>query len=108
MKSMTSLAALAALALAGTAYADTLLIDRVERGAHQPRPTMGMTMDQVRTRYGEPAQTFAPVGGNRPQHPPITRWQYDGYIVYFEHDKVIYSVPDRTTAYEQGPKPADE
>ncbi len=107
MKSMTSLAALAALLLAGTAYADTLLVDRVARSADQPRPTQGMTMGQVRTRFGDPTAELAPVGGGRPQHPPITRWQYDGYTVYFEHDKVIYSVPDRATVYEQGPKPVD-
>lgn len=107
MKSMTSLAVLAALALPGTAYADTLLIDRVENAADQPRPTMGLSMDQVRARYGEPSATFAPVGGGKPQHPPITRWQYPGYTVYFERDKVIYSVPDKATAYEQGPKRVD-
>lgn len=107
MKSMTSLAALAAIALSGTAYADTLLIDRVENAADQPRPTQGLTMDQVRARYGEPTATFAPVGGGKPQHPPITRWHYDGYTVYFERDKVIYSVPDKATVYEEGPKPVD-
>lgn len=104
---MTSLTVLAALALAGPATADTLLIDRVERAADLPRPTQGLSMDDVRARYGEPVAQFAPVGGGRPQHPPITRWQYDGYTVYFEHDKVIYSVADRSTAYEQGPKPVD-
>jgi hypothetical protein len=107
MKSMASWAALAALALTGTAYADTLLIDRVENAADQPRPTMGLSMDQVRSRFGEPIAQFAPVGGGKPQHPPITRWQYDGYTVYFERDKVIYSVPDKATVYEEGPKPVD-
>ena len=104
---MTLLTVLATLALAGPAAADTLLIDRVERAASLPRPTQGLSMAEVRARYGDPVAQFAPVGGGRPQHPPITRWQYDGYTVYFEHEKVIYSVADRSTAYERGPKPID-
>ena len=60
----------------------------------------------MRSRFGEPAQTFAPVGGNKPQHPPITRWAYASFTVYFEHDKVIDIVQNRSTAFEQGPKPA--
>lgn len=107
MKRMTSLAALAAFALSGTAYADTLLIDRVERAEDLPRPEQGLTMAQVRSRYGEPRAELSPAGGGSHHQPLINRWQYDGYIVYFERDKVIYSVPDRTTAYEQGPKPVD-
>ena len=95
-------------AFAGSAAADTLLIDRVDREVGSERPTRGMTMSQVRARFGEPSAELGTVGGASAAQPPITRWQYDGYIVYFEHDHVVYSVPERTTAYELGPKPADE
>ena len=95
----------AALAAAPVA-ADTLLIDRVQRENAAAEPTRGMTMDTVRSRYGEPAQRFEPVGGNKPQHPPITKWSYAEFTVYFEHNKVIDIVQNRSTAFEHGPKPA--
>ncbi|NIP73512.1 MAG: hypothetical protein GWO16_11000 [Gammaproteobacteria bacterium] len=55
-----------------------------------PRPTRGMSMDQVRQRFGDPLQTHPPVGD-----PPITRWVYDRFTVYFEHQYVIHSVAHR-------------
>ena len=53
-------------------------------------PTNNMTMSQVRSVKGDPDSMFEPVG-----EPPITRWQYPGYVVYFEHDRVITSVAGR-------------
>lgn len=50
-------------------------------------PERGMTRSQVVQRYGEPSSRKAPVGD-----PPITRWVYDGYTVYFERDYVIHAV----------------
>jgi hypothetical protein len=41
----------------------------------------------VRNRYGVPAKEDAPVGD-----PPITRWDYNGWSVYFEYDLVLYTV----------------
>jgi hypothetical protein len=107
MKIACSIALLAtALAAAPAAvHADVLLVDRVQKEAVMPVPPRGITMDQVLARYGEPAERVAPVGGNKPQHPPITRWVYGDFTVYFEHDKVIDTVANRL-ALEQGPKPA--
>lgn len=51
------------------------------------RPARGMSMQNVETRYGEPSKREAAVG-----QPPITRWEYPGFVVYFEHDKVIHAV----------------
>ncbi|HEY5791408.1 MAG TPA: hypothetical protein VIX81_12330 [Gammaproteobacteria bacterium] len=53
-------------------------------------PGNGLTMDQVVAQFGEPQQKSSPVGD-----PPITRWAYEGYTVYFEHDKVLHSVIGR-------------
>jgi hypothetical protein len=53
-------------------------------------PLRGMHMDQVREAYGEPQEIMPPVGD-----PPISRWLYDGYTVYFEYSYVIQSVPSR-------------
>lgn len=50
-------------------------------------PHRGETMADVRARYGAPSSRRGPVG-----RPPITRWNYDGYHVYFEGDRVIHTV----------------
>ena len=51
-------------------------------------PRNNMSQAAVRQRYGDPEQEMAAVG-----RPPISRWRYPDYIVYFERDKVIISVP---------------
>lgn len=53
-------------------------------------PRGSMTMEAVRAAKGDPDTILAPVGD-----PPITRWQYPEYVVYFEHDLVITSVAGR-------------
>jgi len=50
-------------------------------------PAPGSTMDTVRAKFGAPSSEEAPVG-----QPPISRWEYPGYIVYFEYDKVLHTV----------------
>lgn len=50
-------------------------------------PSSGMTMDTVKSRFGEPQQTYPAVGD-----PPITRWVYGNFTVYFEYDRVIHAV----------------
>ncbi|GAB4357438.1 MAG: hypothetical protein Kow006_25250 [Gammaproteobacteria bacterium] len=47
-------------------------------------------MEEVQARFGVPSAKLPPVGD-----PPITRWVYDDYTVYFEHQYVIHSVPNR-------------
>ena len=51
------------------------------------RPSRGMTMDKVEAVYGRPSQRSSAVG-----EPPITRWDYPGFVVYFEHQYVIHAV----------------
>src|SRR5579862_9473647 len=50
-------------------------------------PTRGMTMTQVASKFGEPVTKVPAVG-----KPPISRWEYPGFIVYFEHERVLHSV----------------
>jgi hypothetical protein len=50
-------------------------------------PARGMTMGQVATKFGAPTTKVPPVG-----NPPISRWEYPGFVVYFERDHVIHSV----------------
>lgn len=52
-----------------------------------PTPTRGMSMAGVRDAFGEPNTEHPAVG-----EPPITRWDYDRFSVFFEYDKVLHSV----------------
>jgi hypothetical protein len=53
-------------------------------------PANGLSMEQVIARFGEPRQRVPAVGD-----PPIARWAYEGYTVYFEHQTVLHSVVHR-------------
>ncbi|BBD79990.1 hypothetical protein [Aerosticca soli] len=92
--------ALFALALAAgwPARADELLLRRVQQEQSLQLPPRGMRMAEVERRYGPPVRKLDPRGGDSPKHPLIQRWQYDGYIVYFERDRVIHSVLDTPVA----------
>lgn len=50
-------------------------------------PQRGTSMDTVRARYGEPLQASAPIG-----EPPITRWNYEDFSVFFEYDHAINTI----------------
>lgn len=50
-------------------------------------PSRGMTMEKVEATFGAPASREAAVG-----QPPITRWEYPAYVVYFEHNIVLHTV----------------
>ncbi len=50
-------------------------------------PVRGMTMTEVTQHFGHPREKRVPVG-----QPPITRWVYPKYTVYFEYKYVIDSV----------------
>jgi hypothetical protein len=90
-------------ALAGTAavapvvHADTLLMNVEAEHAHD-LPQRGLTMAQVEKRYGAPLEKLPVRGGDTPKHPPINRWRYAGYTVYFERNIVIHSVLDHAVA----------
>ena len=90
-------ATLALLLLASAAQADTLLIDGidVDKQSVDTRPKPGMSMTAVESSYGAPAQRHAAVGGSIAEQPPITRWDYPSFSVYFENDRVIHAVARR-------------
>lgn len=70
-----------------TALADTLVIQAVDQTANIARPDRGQSMASVETQYGKPESIVSAVG-----QPPITRWVYAGFTVYFEGDTVIRAV----------------
>ena len=102
---LRALPLLAVLALAGTASAETLLIDRVQQEPMAFMPVRGMTMEQVKARFGEPAERLDPRGGQKLQWPTINRWSYPAFTVYFEKNKVIDAVANKADETEIGPKP---
>ena len=83
-----------ACAAAGSALADTIVVnDQVQVRASQiASPKGGLTMGEVEKRFGAPVTRHPTVGGGSPQHPPITRWDYNGFSVFFEGERVIHSV----------------
>ncbi len=50
-------------------------------------PSTGMNMEQVKNKFGRADASLPSIG-----NPPITRWEYDGFTVYFEYQHVIHSV----------------
>ncbi len=50
-------------------------------------PKHGLSMAKVISHYGEPLEKSDPVGT-----PPITKWAYDQYTVYFENQHVLIAV----------------
>ncbi|HEY4583858.1 MAG TPA: hypothetical protein VIG88_13515 [Lysobacter sp.] len=90
---------------AGTARAETLLIERVqqERGA---MPARGASAGEVEKRFGAPTDRLDPAGGQKRQWPAIQRWVYPAFTVYFEKGRVIDAVANKAAPTEVGPKPA--
>lgn len=59
----------------------------VTETSSQTVPGRGMTMEQVEARFGAPNEKVPAVG-----EPPISRWVYGDYTVYFERDIVLHAV----------------
>jgi hypothetical protein len=95
-KTIPTTLALLILAAPGV-HADTLLIDGidVDKQSVEARPKPGMSMSAVESSYGSPSQRHAAVGGSIAEQPPITRWDYPAFSVYFENDRVIHAVVRR-------------
>ena len=64
-------------------------------------PGRGMSMDEVESRFGAPKQKFNQVGD-----PPITRWLYEDFTVYFEYTYVINAVSHTAVAVPKIPEDA--
>jgi len=54
------------------------------------KPTRGMSQESVQANFGAPQSTVAAVGD-----PPISRWEYAEFVVFFEYDRVIHAVTKR-------------
>jgi len=67
--------------------ADVLLIEQVRQVERMAVPENGQTQAEVEARFGPPESKGSPVG-----NPPITRWDYQHWNVYFEYDRVLFTV----------------
>jgi hypothetical protein len=96
LRRICAISLLLVMPLAG---ADILLLDGIDaaRGSENLRPARGMSMGAVRSVFGAPSTEYGAVGPYRDCSedrfcPPITRWDYPGFVVYFEHEFVIHTV----------------
>ncbi len=76
--------------MAAMANAETVNMAGATAGSDDGRPTRGMTQASVESKYGSPVSVQAAVG-----EPPITRWIYADFVVFFEYDRVIHAVVKR-------------
>lgn len=80
-------------------HAEVLIIERINNTKQLDIPTKGLSMSQVTQRFGEPLVKNTAIG-----EPPITKWKYSNFTVYFEHSWVISSVINKASPNEIGPK----
>jgi len=89
MQTRTLAALVIGCALATAACAETVVVnDQVQVvPSNLERPKRGSTMGDVEKHFGAPVSRHPTVG-----QPPITRWDYNGFSVFFEKDRVIDAV----------------
>ena len=63
-------------------------------------PQRGEVAESVLARLGEPTKKHPPVG-----NPPISRWVYEDFTVYFEDTYVIHTVSNEL---KSDSKPSDQ
>ena len=78
-----------ALAHSGLARAELVVDDGkvAVAAANTPQPARGSLMKTVEKQFGAPTTRHPTVG-----KPPITRWDYPTFSVFFEGDRVIDTV----------------
>ena len=82
-----------ALCLAGVAGAETLdmsTTDNASKFEQGNKPKRGTTQARVEADFGQPNSRKGAVGD-----PPISSWEYENFVVYFEYDRVIHAVKKR-------------
>jgi hypothetical protein len=84
-----SVSIIAAALAGGSAVADTLLIEGVDKAADSG-PQRGLDKATVNETYGGPEKQNEAVG-----EPQISSWEYPEYVVYFENDLVLHTVAKR-------------
>ena len=86
----------------GFAQADVLLIEEVRQSERMNLPVNGISRDEVQARFGEPVSRLAAVGD-----PPITRWNYASWSVYFEYELVLFTVLHKGAVIDKNRNPVN-
>ena len=74
-------------------------MDSIQSSPAVQAPRTLLSIANVRSGNGNPVTEHpADTTYGNPDHPPITRWDYNGFSVFFEHDKVVHSVVQRAQA----------
>lgn len=77
------------LATPFAAWADVVQLPETAAAAPSAVPQKGHSMAAVSKQFGAPSTKHPAAGGDTRKHPPITRWDYPGYSVFFERGHVI-------------------
>lgn len=67
-------------------------LDASQMGPSVVTPGKGASMQAVVHRFGQPVKKYRAVGGASRHQPPITRWDYPDFYVFFEHTHVVRAV----------------
>ena len=81
---------LLSLVLSNPSHAQSTVLPVGSQGKHLgdiTLPSHGQTQANVKAQFGQAIASQGPSG-----KPPISRWDYPGFSVYFENDTVIHSV----------------
>lgn len=74
------------------ARADVLVMPEAPAATTIAKPEKGCSMRAVELAFGAPAVKHRAVGGGNRRQPPITRWDYPAFSVFFENGHVVDSV----------------
>jgi len=87
-----ALLAVAALSAWSATHAESLIIENIDPSstALTARPQRGLSMNTVESKWGQPMAKRGSIGD-----PPISRWEYSTFVVYFEYRNVIHAVSKR-------------
>ena len=81
------------VAFSAPTLAEVLLVASIQSAPAVNTPHNGNSMSQVRAQFGDPLTEVPAVGD-----PPISRWDYDGFSVFFEYDLALHSVVHQTAS----------
>ena len=92
-------------------YSEDVELDASEMGPAVATPHKGAAMKAVLKQFGEPVKKYRTVGGASKRQPPITRWDYPDFYVFFEYSHVVRAVvPGRPPKIQRtdGLRPASQ
>jgi hypothetical protein len=78
------------LGCVGSLAQELQMVEPPAASAAVATPSRGTSMGDVEARFGAPTERYDAVG-----QPPITRWVYPSFVVFFEYSHVVHAVARR-------------